>query len=77
MQPEELVVTIGRNIRKRRMELGLTQVDLAERLGITQTYLSDVEQGKRTPRTPRLAKFAEALEVNPTYLVDPQPVAAV
>lgn len=69
MQPRELAVLLGANIRHRRKELRLTQEELAARLEITQSYLSEVENGKRSPLVGRLASFAEALEVSPSYLL--------
>lgn len=33
---------IGKQIKLRRLKLGMTQVDLAERCGIYQTYLSRI-----------------------------------
>jgi transcriptional regulator with XRE-family HTH domain len=38
---------IGRKIQKAREEKGMTQVDLAQALGITQAALSNYELGKR------------------------------
>jgi len=38
---------IGKKIQRAREELGLTQVDLAQTLGITQAALSNYELGKR------------------------------
>lgn len=39
-------------VKRIRDRLGLTQVELAERLGVTQTAISYWEDGKRTPRGP-------------------------
>ena len=77
MQPQELISLVGENIRRRRLELRLTQQELGDRLGVTQTYISDVEQGKRSPRLGRMAAIAEALEVTPSYLLAGQPVVAI
>lgn len=77
MQPQELINLVGQNIRHRRLELHLTQQELADRLGVTQTYISDVEQGKCSPRLGRMAVIAEALEVTPSYLFAGQPVVAI
>lgn len=38
------------DVRERRKRLKLTQVELAELIGITQGYLSEIERGKYTPR---------------------------
>lgn len=52
---------IFREIRKRRVSLKLTQAEVARRAGITQTYLSKLEQGKIEPRIHTLEDVARAL----------------
>jgi len=42
-----VLVEIGRGVRRERREHGLTQEALALRAGISRGYLSDVERGKR------------------------------
>ena len=37
---------VGEKLRQARQEAGLTQDDLARRLGVTQVYVSNVERGK-------------------------------
>lgn len=37
-------------LRARRLELGLTQQQVAEKLGVTAAFYGMVEVGKRTPR---------------------------
>jgi len=39
----------GEAIKKARKTAGLTQRELAEKLGISATYASDVERGQRNP----------------------------
>jgi transcriptional regulator with XRE-family HTH domain len=69
MQPEELTLTLTRNIRARRKELGITQVELAERTGFTQGAISAFERGDSVPSIATLAKLAEALETQPDALL--------
>lgn len=45
-----------------RLEKGLTQVDLAKRLGITQSVVSKVERGERRLDVIELRKWCRALE---------------
>lgn len=45
----------------RRRELGITQAELAERIGIAQTNVSDVELGLRDFRLSTMIRQAEAL----------------
>ena len=52
---------IGASIRSRRLEIGLTQKQLAARAGITQTVLSRVESGKGNPTLGLLEDIAIAL----------------
>ena len=73
-------MTTGEKIRKRRLELGITQKDVARMIGTTGAYVSAVEKQKRSVnKETRLAKFAEALQCSvndlkpdaPKGMVDP------
>lgn len=57
-----LTELVGKNIARRRKELGLTQEVLAERVGVGQQSLSRIEQGHMAPKFERLQMFADALE---------------
>ncbi len=77
IQPQQLSVVIGENIRRYRTQQKLTQAALAKAIGVAQGYVSDLEAGKRTPRIGRLAKIAEVLGVPPSYLMDTQHLATI
>lgn len=73
-------MTAGEKIRKRRLELGITQKDAARMIGTTSAYVSAVEKQKRgANKETRLAKFAEALQCSvndlkpdvPKGMIDP------
>ncbi len=66
---------IGELLSRQRERLGLTQADLAKRMGKTQTYIARVEGGKRDPRWETVLDFARALELEP-MLVPSSRVAA-
>jgi transcriptional regulator with XRE-family HTH domain len=53
---------LGTMIHDRRVELGLTQAELAERAGMTQPQLSRLEGSGATLTVPLLARLAEALD---------------
>jgi SOS-response transcriptional repressor LexA len=55
--------TIGNRVRRRRRELGWTQVELARRANINQGYLSEIERDRRTPSTSTLKALGAALDV--------------
>ena len=50
-------------IRKRRLEKHLTQKQLAEMSDITQPYLYEIENGRKSPSIDVLAKICEVLEI--------------
>lgn len=51
------------NIKKYRLEKGLTQEKLSELTGISTDYLSEIERGKRVPSFKRFDKIAQVLEI--------------
>lgn len=55
------VMKINNIIRKTRREQGLTQAELARRVGITRPYLSDIENGKRQVRGELMIRIAITL----------------
>lgn len=63
-------MTIGQRIKQRRKELGLTQTDLAHRLGNkSKVSVCTVENDKEDLTTDRIRKYAKALECTPAYLM--------
>ena len=57
-------MNFGQKLRQLRIEKGLTQQKLAERLGYkTNSYISDVESGHFIPSKEKLKKIAKALDV--------------
>ena len=57
--PERLLNTL----KEKRGELGLTQAELAERVGVTRKTVNTVENGVFVPSTLLALKLAEALSV--------------
>lgn len=49
-------------VKARRKELGLTQAEVAERLGISRPVVAEIENGKREPGLGVMSRLAEALE---------------
>lgn len=58
-------MTLGNRIRNRREELGLTQVELAEKTRLTQGYISSVEHDAYVPRATTLIVLAISLDLAP------------
>lgn len=63
-------MTIGKRIRRRREELGLTQDDLAKLMGYSgRSAISVVELDKRDITWENVCKYAKALQCSPSYLM--------
>ena len=61
-RPNSLAQIVGQAIFQRRRALGMSQEELAEKVGIGQQSLSRMEQGKTAPRFERLQNLADALD---------------
>ncbi len=74
--PGEVVDAIlieGRNpLRVIRTWRGLTQSAVAEKAGLRQAYLSEIEAGKKTPSVEALRALARALDVDVETLLPPE-----
>ena len=60
---------VGERIKKRRAELDWTQDQLAQKAGISKSFLSDLENGKRSVSANNLLDIARALSVSLDYLM--------
>lgn len=56
---------IGRRIARRRKELGLRQMEVCERAGINDKYLSCIERASSIPSLEVVMKLALALDTTP------------
>lgn len=56
---------IGRRIARRRKELGLRQVQVCEKAGINDKYLSCIERATSIPSLEVVMKLALALDTTP------------
>jgi transcriptional regulator with XRE-family HTH domain len=66
---------VGRNVKRIRLERGLTQEQFSEGSGFTQQYISGLERGLRNPTIVSLYELAQALDVDHVALVTPDEVA--
>jgi len=61
---------VGRNVRRFRDELGVSQEELAFECELHRTYISGVERGVRNPTVMVLEKIARALKVPASRLLE-------
>jgi transcriptional regulator with XRE-family HTH domain len=72
-------MSVGERIKARRAELGWTQEQLAQKAGISKSFLSELENGKRRVSADNLLEIARTLSVSLDYLMtgattEPNPV---
>lgn len=66
----------GSSLKEIRSKKGITQYELAEKVGIDPKHISHIETGRSFPKADLIEKFAEALNVeyteffNSKYLKD-------
>jgi transcriptional regulator with XRE-family HTH domain len=60
-------VTIGQQIRKAREEAGITQTELAVKIGWKQPNISELETSKIMPTVDALCRLADALKATWGY----------
>ena len=65
-------MTVGKIIREKRIEAGLSQDKLADIIGVSQSHIAAIERGAiKTPRRETLIKFQEALGFDLTEYMPP------
>jgi transcriptional regulator with XRE-family HTH domain len=62
-------VGIGSRLQEQRIRAGLTQESLAEAMGITDKYISKVENGAAAPSLSYVMKFSDIIETDVHYLL--------
>jgi transcriptional regulator with XRE-family HTH domain len=64
-----IVVKLGPRVRARRIAQGWTQKKLCKKAGISNSYLSDLENGKRGASGSVLVALADALMMTTDYML--------
>lgn len=60
---------LGENIRRIRLENGMTQGDLCRLLKLDRAYMSNMESGKKNPTLATIERIATALRVTSDKLL--------
>lgn len=58
------------NLKLARLRAGLSQWEVAKRANISESYLSRLENGRKTPSKEQLATLSKVLKVPQAQLVD-------
>jgi len=62
-------VAIGSRLREARNMVKLTQEQLAEKVGIGTTYISDIERGAKFPSLSLFIKIVDALGISSDFIL--------
>lgn len=64
-------MSIGERIRRRREELGISQIELAELIGYKdKSTISKIESGDRELRQSKIKAIADALQTTTDYIME-------
>jgi len=63
-----MTVDVGSKLKARRIQKGLTQQELADKTGVSESYVCQIENGKMVSLK-KLEKLAHALDCQPRDLL--------
>jgi transcriptional regulator with XRE-family HTH domain len=66
-------VKLGLRLKTLRKAIGLTQQELADKVGVSRVYIQTLEANRRLPSMKLLERLAEALGVDVSELIQSQP----
>jgi len=66
---DKALIRIGIKLQAARKIKGMTQQEVADRVGISRTYYSQIENGERDPATTVITTITKVLEVNISDIV--------
>jgi transcriptional regulator with XRE-family HTH domain len=72
-QAQSTEFSIVRELIAARMRAGLTQGQIAERMGTTQSVIARLEGGKRTPSMHTVQRYAQAAGCRVVFRLEPLP----
>lgn len=65
----QLVAVFAENVKRRRLELGISQEQLAEQAGVHRTYIGMLERSEKNATLYSIERLAKALGVEPETLL--------
>ena len=64
----QVVVLIGEELKRWRMRRAMTQIQLAEKCGLSPATIVRIERNQREPQPGTIRKLADALDIDPSEL---------
>lgn len=60
---KEILIKFGNKVREKRLELGLSQEELANRAKVHRTYIGMIERAEKNITLENIEKIAKALDI--------------
>ena len=60
---------LGKNLKRIRTEKGITQGDIVRNLGVSRSFISNIENGKTNPTLSTISNIAKALSISSNELL--------
>ncbi|MDR2792770.1 MAG: helix-turn-helix domain-containing protein [Treponema sp.] len=71
MAGAEIRQLLGKNLKRIRLQQGLSQLQLSMKTGLTHNFINDIESGKKWLSSESLEKFAAVLKAEPHHFFIP------
>jgi transcriptional regulator with XRE-family HTH domain len=71
MDISEQLQFVVRQIKKLRIQQGISQIELSVKADLSQSFLANLEKGKKQPSVLTIIRIAEALDVSPQEFFPP------
>ena len=62
-------IRLGQNLKRIRIKKGITQGDIVRTLGVSRSFISNIENGKTNPTLATITKVAKAIGVSIDKLI--------
>jgi len=62
-------MNLGERVKNKRIDLGMKQTELAQKIGISSGAMSGIESGKKDVSRETIAKISKALEISTDYII--------
>ena len=67
---QEILIKFGEKVREQRIQLGLSQEELASRAGVHRTYIGMIERAEKNITLENIGKIARALNIKISKLME-------
>ena len=62
---DDLKKIFAKNLKNKRKDKNFTQADLAEKIGLSPSFITEIENGRKAPSFSNIEKIASVLETPP------------